>query len=254
MASAPPASWAELHEVAQAHGLRAQLRGNGLVFVAEAGAAVKGSSIARDLSKAALERRLGPFQSSATATGAVRVRYQRRPIQLGSAALYERYIRDREAANDRRSRAIARLGEERGGEGARLQQSSQRRWAAVRHVARGRIAWTLWSAYARQADRRERERARQRRRRAVRAVAAELRRPSWIDWLRDRAAHGDSGGACDPALARPPPCAGTECTPRCRRSTIRCLTSPRGQRDSWRNCNLPSRGLAASAMMECGCT
>jgi hypothetical protein len=50
----------------------------------------------------------------------------------------------------------------------------------------------LWSAYAREADRRERERARQRRRQAARAVAAELRRPSWIDWLRDHATRGDS--------------------------------------------------------------
>lgn len=184
-------SWAELHEVAHAHGLRAQLRGNGIVFVADEGAAVKASSIARDLSKAALERRLGPFQASAIAAGPVRMRYQKRPIHLGSAALYGRYIREREAADSRRSRAIARQLVRRREEGERLEQRSHRRWAAVRLVARGRVGWMLWSAYARHVDRRDRERAKQQRRSAARAAAANLRRPSWLEWLRDRAAQGD---------------------------------------------------------------
>jgi hypothetical protein len=76
-------------------------------------------------------------------------------------------------------------------EDERLRAASQRRWAAIRLVAKGRVAWMLWSAYARQADRRERDRARQRRRAAASAAARQAR-AGWLEWLRDRAARGDA--------------------------------------------------------------
>nr|WP_322075505.1 TraI/MobA(P) family conjugative relaxase [Burkholderia cenocepacia] len=54
-------SWAELHEVMRSNGLELRERANGLVVTDGAGIGVKASSIARDLSKAKLEARFGPF-------------------------------------------------------------------------------------------------------------------------------------------------------------------------------------------------
>ena len=56
-------TWAELHEVAASHGVQVQPRGNGLAFVGQDGLRVRTSSVARDLSKAELERRFGAFEA-----------------------------------------------------------------------------------------------------------------------------------------------------------------------------------------------
>jgi hypothetical protein len=186
-------SWNELHEVAAAHGLRVKLHGNGLIFMTRDGITTKASSIGRDLSKAALERRLGAFEAGPTAERAARAEYKALPVARDNRTmrLYDQYRREREAAFDARARAIAQLRQRRSRESERLTATSKRRWAAVRFMAKGRVAWALWSAYARQADRRDRERARNRFRAGVRAAVAQHPRTGWREWLRDRAGHSD---------------------------------------------------------------
>lgn len=183
-------SWRELHEVAAEHGLLVTPHGNGLVLVAPDGLATKASSVARELSKAALERRLGAFEPAEAALPFTQTLYERRPVLRNerSPQLYERYRHEREAALQARDRAIAHVRLQRERDESQLRQRSKRRWAAVRLVATGRIAWALWSAYARQADRRDHERTRARRRTALRAAAAQHPRPGWRDWLRSQAA------------------------------------------------------------------
>jgi hypothetical protein len=186
-------SWTELHETAAANGLELKLRGNGLVFVARSRIAVKASTIARDLSKAALERRLGPFEV-ATALTPVSSEYRQRPLERDerAARLYERYRVGREVAFNARGRVLSEFRQGRGQDEEQLTRASRRRWATVRLMAKGRVGWALWAAYARHVDRRERERARDRDRDLV------LARPKggWLEWLRDQAARGD-----DEALA-----------------------------------------------------
>jgi MobA/VirD2-like, nuclease domain/TraI-like middle domain len=179
-------SWSELHQAAARRGLRVRLRGNGLVLVTGDGLAAKGSRVARDLSKAALERRLGAFEFAATDLQPARSGYERRLLVRDerSSRLYERYRQEREATREARARTIARLRQQRDRDEHRLEHISQRRWAAVRLVAKGRVAWALWSAYAKQADRRDRQRARARYRARVRAAAAQHRTPGWREWLR----------------------------------------------------------------------
>jgi hypothetical protein len=185
-------SWPEVHDVAAVHGLRAQLRGNGLIFVAADGTAVKASSVSRDLSKAVLERRLGPFEGAGPVPAVVRGQYRKRPPQGAAAALYEQYLRERNTAASRRRGAVAQLREQRGQDEEQLRATSQLRWKAIRFVAKGRVAWMLWSAYARLADRRARDRALRRYRAGLRAAAMQRPRTGWLAWLRDRAARGDA--------------------------------------------------------------
>ena len=182
-------TWRELHEAAARHGLLVRPHGNGLVFLAPDGLATKASSVARDLSKAALERRFGAFEPGA-ALLLEGSRYERRPVLRSerSPRLYERYRHEREAAIQARDRAVAQARQQRDREEARLQRHSQRRWAAVGLVAKGRVAWALWSAYAKHEDQRDRERARARYRTAMRAAAAQHPTPGWLEWLRNRPA------------------------------------------------------------------
>jgi hypothetical protein len=187
-------SWSEVHAAAAARGLHLRLRGNGLVFVTQDGLAAKASSVARDLSKGTLEQRLGAFEPAGTTVQPVRAGYRLRPMARDERAsrLYERYRQEREAFVEEQARAIAQIRQQRGRDEERLKRISQRRWAAVRLVAKGRVAWALWRAYAKQADRRDRERARGRCRATARAAAAQHPKPGWLEWLRSKAGDGDA--------------------------------------------------------------
>jgi hypothetical protein len=58
-------SWEEFHGIADAHGVRLDLRANGFVFTHQRSLIrVKASSISRHLAKTALEARLGTFIAS----------------------------------------------------------------------------------------------------------------------------------------------------------------------------------------------
>ena len=55
--------WAALHQALGRNGLVMREQGNGLIVSDQEGRTVKASSIARDLSKAQLVKRFGPFES-----------------------------------------------------------------------------------------------------------------------------------------------------------------------------------------------
>ena len=71
-------SWAELHAVMYSNGLVLQERGNGLVITDGSGVGVKASSVARELSKAKLERRFGSFETLPTRQASVVVAQAKR--------------------------------------------------------------------------------------------------------------------------------------------------------------------------------
>ena len=91
------ASWKELHQVMQEHGLELRLRGNGLILIGGDGVAVKPSTVTRELSKPALEARLGEFHppegQQAEKAAAVRKRYEKppRPLRVNTVELYAKY-------------------------------------------------------------------------------------------------------------------------------------------------------------------
>ena len=112
-------SWAELHQVLHRHGLAIQPRGQGLVITDGQGTFVRASSVARDLSKQSLERRLGRFHPPGVGqTEKPTRRYAPTPVRsrMDTTALYARYQQDRLA------RSQGRAGRDAGGadpEGAR---------------------------------------------------------------------------------------------------------------------------------------
>lgn len=113
-------SWPALHAVAASNGLTIEARGVGLVITDNQGVAVKPSTVARDLSRVALEKRLGAFRpvASAAQMPPAQRRYEKRPVptRVDTSALYDRYRRENEAGRtvriealrEARTRAISR--------------------------------------------------------------------------------------------------------------------------------------------------
>lgn len=77
-------SWTTLHAVLHSHGLVLRERGNGLIIQNSDGLAVKASSVSRDLSKAKLIARLGPFQTPVQPPGGANAAhtYQRTALTI----------------------------------------------------------------------------------------------------------------------------------------------------------------------------
>lgn len=76
------ANWQELHQTMRQNGLELRHKGNGFVITGPDGLAVKASSVDRSLSRAALEKKLGSFESSIPDT---------KPSRLSPEAIKQRF-------------------------------------------------------------------------------------------------------------------------------------------------------------------
>src|ERR1700732_2249294 len=88
-------SWEEFHGIADAHGVRLDLRANGFVFTHRRSLIhVKASSVDRQLAKAAFEARLGTFVAADHEQGREEQGYQKRPMfgRLDTSRLWEEYL------------------------------------------------------------------------------------------------------------------------------------------------------------------
>jgi hypothetical protein len=183
-------SWARLHDVAGRHGLSLKLRGAGLAFVDESGQGVRASKVDRSLSKAALERRLGPFQAG-PAPEQVVTRYARRPTDPSTRSLHARYVATRSRVEQAKRQKLDALGEAQQRLRAGQAQASRRRWAVVRLMSVNPLSTKVWAAAARLADRRAGQHRLSTWKESRARVCAMHRRPGWLDWLREQALRGD---------------------------------------------------------------
>jgi len=188
-------SWQALHATMAANGLSMQARGNGLVVTAENGPSIKASSIARDLSKKALEDRLGPFVAAdgTRAQPAAKRAYEPRPMasRVNTAELFARYREQQKNRSAARSAELAAAATKRVAGMEAVKRAARLRRAAIR-LAGGtglmrRMSYTFTSRASQQAIdkiteayRRERER-----------INARNTRKGWHDWLQAEAKAGN---------------------------------------------------------------
>ncbi|MBS50755.1 MAG: TraI/MobA(P) family conjugative relaxase [Sphingobium sp.] len=189
-------SWQALHATMAANGLAMQARGNGLVVIAQNGTAIKASSIARDLSKKALEDRLGPFvpadgaQAPAPATRA----YEPRPMasRVNTAELFARYQYQQSNRRTARSAELAAASAKKAAAIEAVKRAGRFRRGAIK-LAGGsgltrRLSYNLTSRATKQAIdkiatayQRERER-----------INARNDRKGWHEWLQAEAKAGNA--------------------------------------------------------------
>lgn len=187
-------SWQALHATMAANGLALRARGNGLVVTAESGTSIKASSIARDLSKGALEGRLGPFMAAdGTQPTAVRA-YEPRPL-ASRATTAELFARYRDQQNSRHAARTAELAQAAAKKDAAIEavkRAGRLRRGAIKLAGGGaatrRLSYALASratgqALAKIVAAHQRERQR---------IADRSSRRSWRDWLQAEAKAGNA--------------------------------------------------------------
>lgn len=122
--------WRDFHKLCARFGLTFSLRGNGCIFKDKHGKhAAKASSVDRQFSKAAMEKRLGPFETAPEQTFEEKERYIAAPLQKGADrdGLYQEFQQRMEA----KKIALAALAEEQKTREAQIRKI----WAGHRHRA-----------------------------------------------------------------------------------------------------------------------
>lgn len=188
-------SWQTLHATMAANGLAMQARGNGLVVIANSGTAIKASSIARDLSKTALEGRLGPFRAAeATQAPVASARtYEPRPMasRVDTTALFARYQEQQSKHRAARSAELAAASAKKAAAIEVVRRASRLRRSAIKMVGGDgltrKLSYGLASHAAKQAlnkiaaaYQRERE-----------LIGQRNDRKGWYEWLQAEAKAGN---------------------------------------------------------------
>lgn len=196
-------SWEELHDALSANGLELKPRGNGLVVEAENGVTIKASTLARDFSKPALEKKLGAFV--AIDGGRVRAKrsYKKTPLKsrIDTTELYARYKREQAGQTASRSEAMAaaRARKDRAVEAAKRGNRLRRATIKViqdRSVSKRLLYGQAAAALKTKLDSIHKEYAREREQ-----LYQGFKRETWADWLKSEAQKG-STKALDALRAR----------------------------------------------------
>lgn len=199
-------SWAELHQDIRDNGLELRARGNGLVIEAGDGTTVKASTLARNLSKPALEKRLGTFEAAPERQAAQQAQrsYQKgRPMRLriDTTELYARYKAEQQSLTAARAGALAgaKRRKDKAVENAKKAAATKR--AAIKHLTDGRLTKRLLYSQAGAALRAELEVIHKRHGQERQAIYQVHNRRTWADWLKQEAMKGN-GQALDALRAR----------------------------------------------------
>jgi len=200
-------NWGELHERLRRNGLALQEQGNGLVVHDQEGRTVKASSIARDLSKAQLEKRLGPFeatdaqlQASRAQKGQVQIvekvdkAYQPRPMlrDSGTDALYQRYLAEQARRRNARTQMQQELRAQKHFLVAQAKDRARIKRGLIKQLDCDRFMKRMLYQQAYSALREDMGSIHARQRAAHEEKFSHARVLSWFDWLAERAAMGDA--------------------------------------------------------------
>ena len=189
-------SWTELHQVMRENGLELRERANGLVIAAPDGTMVKASTVARDLSKPALEARLGPFEASPERQAQTKAKrtYQKDPVRMrvNTVELYARYKAEQKNLTADRAEALAKAKRRRDRAIEDAKRSNRLRRATVKIVdGKGinkRVLYSQASAALRTSlDAINKEYTKEREQ-----LYKGFQRKTWADWLKQAALKGDT--------------------------------------------------------------
>ena len=185
-------SWEEFHGIADAHGVRLDLRANGFVFTHRRSLVhVKASSISRHLGKPALEARLGTFIPAEYQQGREEQGYEKKPrfARIDTSRLWEEYQAQRELHKTLRQAKLAGLAINRAQQFDAVKAAARAKRAVIKMTLKGagrRIAYAAVQSELRQGIAAVNARIREERR----VLTSDTRQLSWVDWLQQQAANG----------------------------------------------------------------
>lgn len=190
-------SWAHLHSVLAAHGLRLLEKGNGFVIQSDDGITVKASSLDRKFSRSKLEQRYGTLKADHDATPEPRPgkHYEPRPVgfETDTSALYEQYKAERArlAQDGSRERAFSAAREHKNLLVADAKRSAKLKRNVIKFLNVGRITKKLLYAAVSKSLLSEIGKAQQQYTADRRRIHDNFRRLTWADWLRAQAQRGN---------------------------------------------------------------
>lgn len=189
-------TWKELHQVMRDNGLEITPRGNGLVIRADDGTTVKPSTLARDLSKPALEKRLGAFEALPEQMKRKQAKreYQKKPVRsrIDTTELYARYKDEQKNLTAARAEALAAAKRRKDRAVTDAKQKAATKRAAIKLAGGGRVSkkllYSQTSATLRaELDGIHKEYAKERER-----LYQGHQRRQWADWLKQEDTQGNS--------------------------------------------------------------
>lgn len=188
-------SWAELHQVMSGNGLEIRARGNGLVVVAGDGTHVKASTLGRELSKAKLESRYGPFEALPAHLDTTRPhrQYRKAPMRLraDTTELYARYRTEQGSLTAARTEAMAQQRERKERQIRDAKMKGLARRAAIKLMGGGRPTKKLLYAQASHTLKSDLNAIYQQHQAACQHIYAQHSRRTWADWLKHEAMQGN---------------------------------------------------------------
>jgi hypothetical protein len=185
-------SWEEFHGIADAHGVRLDLRANGFVFTHRRSLVrVKASSTSRHLGKPALEARLGTFIPAEYQQGREEQGYEKKPRfgRVDTSRLWEEYRAQRELHKTLREAKLAGLAINRAQQFDAVKAAARAKRAVIKVTLKGagrRIAYAAVQSELRQGIAAVNSRIREERR----VLTSDTRQLSWVDWLQQQATNG----------------------------------------------------------------
>jgi hypothetical protein len=186
-------SWEEFHRVLARNGLQLSVRGNGLVIMDKSGIAAKASSLARALSKNALEKRLGAFRPAALQDAKMMAQYEIKPVasKVETRQLWVLY--EQERAQHKQRHAVLR---ERAKQRKERRVESAKKAAGVKRAAikltKGRLAKTVLYHAVSESFKKEMQSILQDYREDQRKVYEKGKHAVWYDWLKAKAWEGNT--------------------------------------------------------------
>lgn len=183
-------TWEQLYHVLSDHGLEIKLRGNGFV-ISDGEHHVKASSVDREFSKSALEKRLGAFDQKTGVKAKPSKTYREKPLSKANVDdLFRQYKEEKELQKSRRQDFFLHLAQNRDMEIGRIKEKYAFRRSLIRHSSSGIARRILYRMLFRQMkDEIRSVRTDYARRRAV--FFEQNKGFAWADWLKHRAAEGD---------------------------------------------------------------
>ena len=186
-------SWDELHTVLAKNSLNLSERGNGLVVTAKNGIAVKASSLNRNFSKNALEKRLGAFQPAIAHVNTVTASYELKPLvsKIDTQLLWKLYQQERLQNTQRHTVLQERARQRKDRRIGTAKKMTQVKYSAIKPT-KGRLAKAILHHAVFQSLVSEIRTIQQDYQEDRRKIYAKGKQAVWYDWLKAKAWEGNT--------------------------------------------------------------
>jgi hypothetical protein len=186
-------SWDELHKVLAKNSLILSEHGNGLVVTAKSGISAKASSLNRNFSKPALEKRLGAFQPAAIHSHTLVASYEAKPMpsRIDTQQLWRLYRQERLQQSQRHTvlQERAKQRKDRRIDGAKKTAQAKR---AVIMPIKGRLAKAVLYHTVSDSLLKEIRAIQHDYQEDRRNIYAKNKQAVWYDWLKAKALEGNN--------------------------------------------------------------